>query len=371
MPSQYLHIVSFNIPYPANYGGVIDIYYKLKALSEAGIRLILHCYQYGRKTSKELEDLCFKVYYYPRKRGIKYMIHSDPYIVVTRNANSVPNNLLQDSFPVLFEGLHTTGVLHQVAQARKTILVRAHNLEHEYYRGLARCARDPYHKIFFRSEAAKLKRYEKILKHADHILAIAKHETQYFNDHYGKASFIPAFHRFDEVQSLPGIGTYILYHGNLGIFENSEMFLKLARERLAGLPYQIVVAGKNPPPRFRKKLARFKNIRLEADPTDDKLDQLIAEAQINLLFSAQATGCKLKLLHSLFVGRHCLVNPEMVEGSGLAKLCSIATSDRELELQLHGLMVEAFDEKQISNRKKALKEFSNRASAEKILRLLS
>jgi hypothetical protein len=137
------------------------------------------------------------------------------------------------------------------------------------------------------------------------------------------------------------------------------------------LPYQIVVAGKNPPPRFRKKLARFKNIRLEADPSDEKLDQLIAEAQINLLFSAQATGCKLKLLHSLFVGRHCLVNPEMVEGSGLANLCSIATSDRELELQIHGLMIEAFDEKQISNRKKALKEFSNRASAEKILRLLS
>ena len=371
MPSQYLHIISFNIPYPANYGGVIDVYYKLQALSQAGIRIILHCFQYGRKNSKELEDLCFKVYYYHRKRGIKYLFHSDPYIVVTRKTNSMPKNLLGDSFPVLFEGLHSTGMMLQAIQARKTTLVRAHNIEHDYYRGLARSARDPYHKLFFRTESAKLKRYEKIVQRADHVLAIAKHEAKYFNDHYGNAKFIPAFHRFKEVLSLPGLGTYILYHGNLGVVENSEMFLTLARERLSGLPYQVVVAGKNPSQRFRKKLSRYNNIQLIADPSDEKLDSLIAKAQINLLFTAQATGIKLKLLHSLFVGRHCLVNPEMVEGSGLENLCTIATSDRELELQLHGLMIQSFDEEQIKIRKKALKEFSNRASAEKILRLLS
>ena len=370
MPSQYLHIVSFNIPYPADYGGVIDVYYKLRALSQAGIRIILHCFEYGREHSKELEDLCFNVYYYHRKRGMKYFFHTDPYIVVTRIANSMPKNLLGDSFPVLFEGLHTTGMLLQCIQARKMTLVRAHNIEHEYYKGLTRSTRNPFHKLFFRSESAKLKRYEKIVNHANHILSIAKHETQYFNENYGDAKFIPAFHRFEEVTSLPGLGTYILYHGNLGVVENSEMFLSLARERLSGLPYQVIVAGKNPSLRFRKILARFKNIRLVADPPDQELDTLIAQAQINLLFTRQATGIKLKLLHALFVGRHCLVNPEMVEGSGLERLCTVATSDRELELQLHGLMIQPFDELQIRNRKKALQEFSNRAGAEKILRLL-
>jgi hypothetical protein len=108
-----------------------------------------------------------------------------------------------------------------------------------------------------------------------------------------------------------------------------------------------------------------------ADPTDTEMDELIANAQINLLFTQQATGIKLKLLHSLFAGRHCLVNPEMVEGSGLEKLCIIATSDRELELQLHGLMVQTFDELQIRKRKMVLQEYSNRAGAEKILRMLS
>ena len=371
MHSQYLHIVSFDIPSPADYGGVIDIFYKLKALSQAGVRIILHCFEYGRSHSKELEDLCFKVYYYHRKRGMKFCFHSDPYIVLTRNANTMPKNLLGDSFPVLFEGLHTTAILPECRKAKKLIFVRTHNIEHAYYRGLARSSRNPYHKLFFRSEATKLQHYEKIVHHADHILSIARHETKYFQENYGNAVFIPAFHRFEEVSSLPGSGTYILYHGNLGVVENSEMFLTLARKRLSRIPYQVVVAGKNPSKCFRKKVARFSNIRLVADPSDQELDMLITQAHINLLFTRQATGIKLKLLHALFAGRHCLVNPDMVKGSGLQKLCTVATSGRELEEQIHALMLQAFDESQIRIRKKALQEFSNRTGAEKISRLLA
>ena len=128
---------------------------KLKASQQAGIQIILHCFEYGRQPSKELEDLCFKVHYYPRKSGIKYLLHSDPYIVSTRNANSMPNNLLGDSFPVLFEGLHTTAIADQCVEAKKMTLVRAHNIEHEYYRGLARSNRNLFTKLFFRSEASE------------------------------------------------------------------------------------------------------------------------------------------------------------------------------------------------------------------------
>ncbi|MCX6283192.1 MAG: mannosyltransferase, partial [Bacteroidetes bacterium] len=42
---QHLHIVSFDIPYPPDYGGVIDVYYKIKTLSEAGVKIHLHCFE--------------------------------------------------------------------------------------------------------------------------------------------------------------------------------------------------------------------------------------------------------------------------------------------------------------------------------------
>jgi hypothetical protein len=67
MPKPSLHIISFDVPFPPDYGGVMDVYYKMKALSEEGVRIILHCYEYGRKASSELTFLADEVYYYPRK----------------------------------------------------------------------------------------------------------------------------------------------------------------------------------------------------------------------------------------------------------------------------------------------------------------
>ena len=29
---RHIHVVSFNVPYPADYGGVIDVYFRLQAL---------------------------------------------------------------------------------------------------------------------------------------------------------------------------------------------------------------------------------------------------------------------------------------------------------------------------------------------------
>ena len=84
MSDLHLHIVSFDIPYPANYGGVIDVFYKAKALAEKGVKVHLHCFKYGRKHSELLEDLFFEVKYYRRDISKKHLIKSIPYIVGSR-----------------------------------------------------------------------------------------------------------------------------------------------------------------------------------------------------------------------------------------------------------------------------------------------
>ena len=62
MSEIHLQIISFNIPYPPNYGGVIDVYYKLKALHSAGVKVHLHCFEYGREIPEDLNKLCFEIY---------------------------------------------------------------------------------------------------------------------------------------------------------------------------------------------------------------------------------------------------------------------------------------------------------------------
>ena len=54
---KYLNVIALNIPYPANYGGVIDIYYKLVALHQNGVRIVLHCFEYERPHAPELEEV--------------------------------------------------------------------------------------------------------------------------------------------------------------------------------------------------------------------------------------------------------------------------------------------------------------------------
>ena len=371
MPEKKLHIIAFNVPFPADYGGVIDIFYKLRSLKQAGVKIILHCYTYGRQSSKELEDLCAEVHYYERDSGFFYALRRDPYIVCTRNSNTMPKRILEDDFPVLFEGLHSTSRLKQYAEAGKKCLVRAHNIEHDYYRALSKSENSLYDKIFLFAESLKLRHYERILARADHILGISKPETAYFTQKYGHCTLVPAFHRFDEISISPGQGEYILFHGNLSVAENSDVFLRIAGNVLSKISHRVIVAGKNPSKSFVRKLAAWSHIELIPNPGDEEMDRLIRDAQVNLLYTAQSTGIKLKLLHALFGGRHCLVNTEMIGGTGLEVLCRLADEPGEMIMQLEELMTLPFTEEQILERKIALQDYTNQAGAEKIVKLLN
>ena len=68
---RHLNIIAFNIPWPPNSGGVIDVYYKMKALHRCGVKIVLHCFEYERAHSPELEAICEKVYYYKRHTGLR------------------------------------------------------------------------------------------------------------------------------------------------------------------------------------------------------------------------------------------------------------------------------------------------------------
>jgi len=133
MSDIHLHIVSFDVPYPANYGGVIDVFYKAKALTEHGVKVHLHCFEYGRKKSPELENLFYEVHYYKRDISKKHLFKSNPYIIETRISEKLVRNLLKDNYPILLEGLHTTGLLFDKRLKFRKRIVRTHNIEHEYY----------------------------------------------------------------------------------------------------------------------------------------------------------------------------------------------------------------------------------------------
>ena len=367
-----IQLVSFNIPYPADYGGVIDVFYKVKALSECGVAVYLHCFEYNRPQVAELEKYCKKVFYYPRKKGFRYQFFAKPYIVVTRQNKELIENLSECNSPILFEGLHTCFYLGHPSLSNHIRLVRTHNIEHEYYRNLSQVEKNPLKKIFFRIEACKLAIYESILNKASGLLCISPNDNFYFDQQYHHSYFIPAFHPFNEIKSKTGRGNYILFHGNLSVSENIQAVDFLLDRVLNQINLQVIIAGKNPSERIIQKIKHYSHIQLIANPEMDEMERLIQNAQICLLPTFQDTGLKLKLLASLFSGRFVITNTPMVHKTGLEHLCAVADQPNQIIRLITDYYDRDFTTAEIEKRKLILEDaFSNRNNALKIKRLIS
>lgn len=363
MSDNHIHIVSFDVPYPANYGGVIDVFFKLKALSERGVKVHLHTFEYGREHSPVLEKLCFSVNYYKRDTSFKRSLQRLPYIVTSRLSDELIGNLKKDDYPVLLEGLHCCGVLLDESMTGRKVFVRAHNVEHDYYRLLAKSERNLYKKLYYSVEAVKLRRFEKILDKASAVFAISNNDFEYFRSRYENVHLIPAFNGFSDVNVVEGQGDYVLYHGRLDVAENYDAAEFLITKVFSRLDVRLKIAGMNPPERLVALAAENQNVELIPNPDDSAMQQLIRNAQVNVLVTAQPTGLKLKLLNALFNGRHCLVNSKMIDGLNINDLCVVADSADEFVEAISILMTMPFNSEDVEKRRNGMDTFYNASDA--------
>lgn len=365
---KHLHIISFNVPYPPDYGGVIDVYYKIKALHDAGVQVHLHTFNYGREQSPELEKICATVAYYPRAKFFQAIYSSVPYIVGSRKSDDLLSNLVIDEHPILFEGLHTCIYLDHPSLKNRMKIVRMHNIEWDYYNSLGKAERNFFRKFYLLSESKKLKEFEDVLQHANLILAISPNDTEYLQQKFSNVQYAPAFHPFERVNSKTGKGNFALYHGNLSVAENNQAAFYLIHKVFDGIDFPLKIAGKEPLSTLEKE-AKKKEARFELipNPYDEKMQVMIADAHLNVLPTFQPTGIKLKLLNALFNGRFCVVNSQMVQNTGLEPLCILAENAEDMKKTILQLINEDFTSEMIQSREKLLSEkFSNRANALKM-----
>ncbi|MBR4774310.1 MAG: glycosyltransferase [Bacteroidales bacterium] len=335
-----LHIVSFNVPWPANYGGVMDVFYRLRALSRADLRIHLHCYTYGRPAAPELEALCAEVHYYRRDMSPLRQLDSRPFIVSSRCNKELKKRLLQDRYPILLEGLHCCSLLEDESLLQgRTVMVRAHNIEADYYSRLARSERHLLRRAYLALDAAKIKRYEPVLQRAAAIFAISEADRQgLLQMGCREVRLVTGGHPYEQVTASAGRGDYALYHGQLSVAENIRAVEWLITNVFSDSDHRLVVAGLNPAASLRRLVEHHPNVSLVDSPDDHAMQRLVADAQVNILRTDQPTGMKIKLLHALFCGRHCLVNSPMVAGTGLGDLCCVADTAEAMRGELNRLM---------------------------------
>lgn len=294
-----------------------------------------------------------------------------PYIVASRSCKSLLQNLNKDNFPIFYEGLHTTALLHFVNFGERIQLVRMHNIEHDYYNGLAHATSNIFKKYYYLSESRKLKKYEKVLAKADAIFAISEMDNKYFKKIYNNSLLLPAFHSNEKIKVKPGRGEYILYHGNLSVDENEKAVLFLINNVFSKINHTCIIAGKSPSKLLTKLISKYEHIKIVANPDQNEMTDFIMNAHIIILPTFQPTGIKLKLIDSVFNGRYCIVNKAMVNNTGLEEITVIADQEEQMIDSINHIMEQSISQSEINKRKYILDEkFSNQENIKIITNFL-
>jgi hypothetical protein len=370
--SNYLHIVCLDSPAPPNYGGAIDMYYKITSLATLGKKIILHYYDYNKNRQTEsIKSYCIEINAYHRKSLIRSFSITQPYIVKSRINKSLVDRLNQDSYPILLEGIHCTGIIPHINNTQR-IVVRMHNEEAEYYLKLAGVERNVFKRLYFKLESTLLKKYYKKLNKNLVFACLSYTDIKALKSQYdfNNLNFIPCFIPWQEIKIKDGLGNYCLYHGNMSVSENEATAEWLIKHIFSRTDIPFIVAGKGISKRLYAASHAYKNIELINDPTIGDLDNLILNAQINILPSVNNTGVKLKLLHALYEGRFCITNDNGVKGSGVKAGIHIANNDAEYLDLIPQLFKKEFGPEDKEKRKELLALYNNENNAKKLNELL-
>lgn len=369
MPAHDLHIVSFAVPYPARYGGAIDVYNRIRALHAEGVRIKLHCFIYGSfSPHNALKEITEDVQYYPRISWPALLSPGMPYIVASRKNPKLLSDLNADQAPILFEGVHTTGFLDECQNRKK--LLRAHNIEHQYYGHLAKNSQR-FQYLFFQRESLALERYE--CNHAcsfDHIFTISPGDQEWYNKKGAKCEFLPPFHGLEEANIKHGRGEYLLYQGDLSIESNQKAVLELLKA--PGInQYPIVIAGKEGDRFFEEKLTKYSNLRREVDVNEDNMTGLIQDAQIIIIHSRHSSGMKVKIFPALYNGRFVISNENSLTRTGLDQEMHVYQHINDLSGLLAKLWPLEFNGERLQKRNEVLKGMpGDKEKAQAIVRYL-
>jgi len=358
MSDKVVHIVSFDNPYPPNYGGVIDVFYKIKALHEIGYEIHLHCFV--KQISQPIDALraiCSEVYFYPIHRNPLYFFSRLPFSVISRSSRKLVENILKTEAPVLFDGLKTTCLMNDIRLKSHRKFLRLHNIEHHYYGGIAKSETGFLKKIAFYFESRKYKSYEPEIGEFNKVFTLSEYENEYIAQKFSNAVYIPVFHGNSKVRELSSFGKYAFYHGDLSTSDNRKAVLFLIDAFKQMPDCKLVIASGSNEAFVRNHIQNVANIQFVKLNSFSHLLELFGDAHLNICWSFQKSGTKLKLINALFNSRHCLINENIIDDQKVADLCLQVTDKADLTAAVKKMIHTPFSETEV--RKKVLESHLN------------
>jgi hypothetical protein len=366
--NRHLHIICATVPWPADNSIAIDIFYKIEALYQAGIKIHLHYFHTKPDCHPtELNKYCESIHSYQLcklKNGLP-----DKNCDVYNKMGAILNT---DNYPVLFEGLNSTGILQQIINPERKIIVRMHNDECRHSDQLKKISESFFGKIRLKSHSSAIKKYEDDLPH-DCLYAFSNADNAiYSKEDHGlvNAEYLPVFSPFKNVTGKTGVGNFCLYHGDLSDPCNEKAVLWLLSKVFKDIQTPLVIAGKNPGRQISKQAELYSHTCLIVNPSDSEMEDLISKAHINVLPSFTYKKPELKLIHALLSGRHCVVNDTAIAGTNFEAACHVGKTASALKSIIVQLYHRPFEEEEIELRKKIFQDINKEEPVKKLIEWL-
>jgi glycosyltransferase involved in cell wall biosynthesis len=343
------------------------MFYKVRGLS-ASHDIILHYFNYKQnRSAKGLEGYCREIHTYDRLPFYRSLPITTPHIISSRNNLLLAEKLNMDSYPVLLEGIHCAGLIPFIKG--KKVVLRMHNDDAEYYQRLAKTETGIFKKTYHANEARLLKNYQHKIPDQIPLACVSHSDMEVFKTLYKKNNlhYIPSFTPWQKFTNLEGSSDYCLYHGNLEVPENKAIASWLAENIFKTISFKLVIAGKGAE---SLTVVKHPNISLINNPADEQLDELIRNAQVNVLPSLNNTGLKLKLLHAVMMGRHVITNDAGVEGTDVKDAVTIANNVTAYQAAIAACLQTPFTKEMNHQREKVLEVYNNKTNAARLSALL-
>jgi glycosyltransferase involved in cell wall biosynthesis len=331
-------VLSKKFPYPLKEGEPIAITYLSRSLQEQGCELWL----LAMNTSKhyfDVSQLPASYNYFSHIHttnvdnrirplpALKSLLSGDSYILSRFNspefAEKLKLLLCENDFDVVqLETVYMAHYLPVIRQHSKAkIVMRAHNVEHEIWEGVARNTRSVFKKWYLRNQNRRLAAFEiGQLQRYDGLLAITERDRSVFQ----KSGFVkpalvapvgitpddyqPDYQCFEQIQTIGFIGALDWMPNQEGVVWFIENVWKKLRQRYPCLHFHV--AGKNTPDWLRQKATQ--GVIFEGEVESAIRFMNAHPILVAPLFSG--SGIRVKILEGMALGRVLISTSIGIEG---------------------------------------------------------
>ena len=336
-------LIAHIMPYPPFHGGRIDIWRRLKAFANCGVKLQLISWFYHPPKPEELAEIqkyTQQIYLIPFKRTpvalarriinlFSYPLEVTSRIVRGKELSTLLAQVEAFNPDVIFlDGIHGGEIATHLSKTLNVPMVtRSHNVEHLYHQRLLASARG-WRKLRKKLSLTNLESYEKnLLRNSIRFYDISVDDLKYWQEKQGLTNgrWLPPLIDLSENKTSERVNekfnhdfTYdIVFLGNLKLENNVAGVIWFLTEVMPAIRLQlpsvkVLIAGLDPVNKIKQLCKDTEGVELKINPSSST--EVYSSGRVLINPVAVGSGVSIKSIEMLASGQPIVSTPQGLAG---------------------------------------------------------